>query len=89
MGKYIVTYDLCKPQQNYAELINRLKLYSACRVTESCWLIVTSQTAVEIRDNLGYYIDSNDRIMVAALTGEAAWKNLITSGSAIKDLLTF
>lgn len=88
MGKYIVTYDLCKPQQNYAELINRLKLYSAYRVTESCWLIVTSQTAVEIRDNLGYYIDSNDRIMVAALTGEAAWKNLITSGSTIKDLLT-
>ena len=88
MGKYIVTYDLCKPQQDYVGLINCLKLYSACKITESCWLLASSLAAKEIRDNLRQYLDSNDRIMIAALTGESAWQNLITSTPEVKSLLS-
>lgn len=88
MGKYIVTYDLCKPQQKYVGLINCLKLYSACKLTESCWLLISPQPARKIGDTLIRYIDANDRLMVAEITGEAAWENLIASNLVIKDLLS-
>lgn len=88
MGKYIITYDLYKPQQDYTGLINCLKLYSAYKATESCWLLASSLTAKEIRDNLRQYLDPNDRILVAALTGESAWQNLIASSSEVRTLLS-
>lgn len=88
MGKFLVTYDLCKPVQDYTKLISCIKLYASCKITESCWLIVTSQTAKELCTNLCHNIDSNDRIMVAALTGEASWLNLIASTPTIKEFLS-
>lgn len=41
---------------------------------QSVWIIVTDQTAVQIRDYLGPCLDSNDKLFVAKLSGEAAWK---------------
>ena len=70
---YLITYDLCKPGQNYDDLIKAIKTYSWCKVAESAWVITSSKTSVEIRDHLKSKIDKNDVLFVAKLNGEAAW----------------
>ena len=87
MSKYMVTYDLRKPGQNYDNLIAAIKKYTFVKVTESSWFIKTSDNATVVRDNLNKHIDSGDRLMVAALTGEAAWNNCIAPSEDIKKLL--
>ena len=84
----IVTYDLCNPGQNYAALIDRIKQYpKASKVTESCWLISTTWSCAKVRDDLTRFMDTNDKIFVAALTGEAAWKNIICCNDSAKKSL--
>ncbi|WP_267550458.1 hypothetical protein [Rhizobium rhizogenes] len=77
MAKYVVAYDLIKTGQNYNCIIEKIKQYGNwAHVQESVWFIVTSNTAVQIRDNLQSCLDNNDKLIVAALTGEAAWLGL-------------
>ena len=84
----IVTYDLCNPGQNYAALIDRIKQYpKVSKVTESCWLISTTWSCAKVRDDLTRFMDTNDKIFVAALTGEAAWKNIICGNDFAKKSL--
>ena len=70
---YIITYDLCKPGQNYDELINAIKTYNWCKIAESAWVVTTTKKASEIRDHLKSKIDKNDKLFVGKLNGEAAW----------------
>ena len=84
----IVTYDLCNPGQNYAALIDRIKQYpKVSKVTESCWLISTTWSCAKVRDDLTRFMDTDDKIFVAALTGEAAWKNIICGNDSAKKSL--
>lgn len=39
----------------------------------SVWIIITSQGAIQIRDFLSPCLDSNDKLFVGKLSGEAAW----------------
>lgn len=86
----IVTYDLRKPEtsEDYKKIIDRLKQYTHCKLTESCWIVSTSWSCKEIRDDLNKYIDSNDRLFVANLSGESAWKGtMLSSDDKIKEIL--
>jgi len=86
----IVTYDLCKPETSadYKELIDRIKQYTHCKLMESCWLISTSWTCAQVREDLSQHIDSNDRLFVANLTGEASWiGKMLSSTDDIKKIL--
>lgn len=84
----IVTYDLRAPGRDYKDLIARLNQYdSACRVCESTWLLKCTWSCKQIRDDLLGYMDSNDRIFVAALNGEAAWHNVICGTQSTKTAL--
>lgn len=74
--RFVVSYDLRKPGQNYEPLWKRLAEWKAVRVLESVWIIRWDSTAEKIRDDLGKYIDANDGLLVAALTGESAWRSL-------------
>jgi hypothetical protein len=40
-----------------------------------------------IRDDLSEYIDANDGLFVAKLTGDAAWQKVNCSNQALKDKL--
>lgn len=74
MSVYIVTYDLIKQGQNYACITQKLKSYPThWHAQGSVWIIETNQTAVQVRDHLSPCLDSNDKLFVAKLTGEAAW----------------
>tara|TARA_A100001391_G_scaffold136353_1_gene95003 strand:+ start:22382 stop:22657 length:276 start_codon:yes stop_codon:yes gene_type:complete len=74
MKAFIVTYDLIKSGQNYACITKKLKSYPThWHMQGSVWIIRTSETAKQIRDGLKSCLDSNDKLFVAALSGEAAW----------------
>ncbi|MEA3049945.1 MAG: hypothetical protein QOG84_1781 [Sphingomonadales bacterium] len=82
MPVYAISYDLRNPGRNYEPLWGRLRDWKAQRVLESLWVIDTTSTAVTIRDDLKLYIDANDRVFVARLSGETAWNSLQPGGAA-------
>lgn len=74
MSTYIITYDLHKQGQNYGCLHKKLEAYPThWHVQQSVWIVETSADAAQIRDNLAACLDSNDKLLVAKLSGEAAW----------------
>jgi hypothetical protein len=84
----IITYDLCKQGKDYDSLISAIKKYPLwCKVTESCWVVSSPDTCATIRDNLKSYMDNDDRLFVAALTGETAWSNVQCKDDALKNIL--
>lgn len=89
MKSYLISYDLNKPGQNYNDLYEAIKKIGTWwHHLDSTWIIRSSQSAEEIRDQLKANIDSNDKLIVIILTGEAAWCGFSTSGSKwLKDNL--
>ena len=92
----LISYDLCRPGVNY----KRLESYIArtfpnrIKVNESCWLVSGSQlTCQQIQQYLWNLTDMNDKIFVATLSGEAAWKiqspsnQVVQINSLIKAIL--
>ena len=99
MAVYLVGYDLHEGE-DYEDLINALKAYGTWwHCLDSTWLIKTSATAVEIRDNLRKHIKNGDRLLVMRYAeGSAAWygfskdcadwlkNNLLIRGSVITSV---
>lgn len=78
MRLYQITYGGGKPQER-PSLFERIKGYGTwCQAMDSTWIIVTQETAVQIRDNLRDVMDREDGLLVTRLHGEAAWKGLPT-----------
>lgn len=76
MKLYQITYDLRK-QRDYQSLYERLKAYGTwCHALESTWIIATSQTATQVRENLITVMDADDCLLVTRLQGDAAWCGL-------------
>lgn len=74
MTTYIVSYDLLVPGQKYECLKRKLEAHGTYwRFQQSAWLVRTNASAAQIRDDLNGCLDSNDKLMVAGLSGEAAW----------------
>ena len=88
MGSFIVTYDLNTPGKDYSSLISKIKTYSYSKICESVWIVKSNRSSSEVRDSLLKEIDYNDRLFVAKLTGEAAWRNCIDSTDNIKKILS-
>ena len=81
MSSFIVSYDLIA-NKDYTELYEAIRNYgSFAHILESVWIIKSTDSAVNIRDNLRTYIDSDDKLFVAKLNGESAWINLSTEVS--------
>lgn len=88
MAAFIVSYDLRKQGRDYQTLYDRLKQWKAVSILESVWLIRWDATSSQIRDDLKKYIDANDALFVAKLTGQAAWTDdLLSPSSTVKSLL--
>ena len=76
MGLFVITYDLAAEGQNYDCIIKKIKSYPAwAKLQQSVWIVETPEKAKEIRDDLSGCLDSNDKLFVGKLTGEAAWWN--------------
>lgn len=88
MSSKIIEYDLRQPNRDYEALYDAIKSYGIwARVTESTWLIKTEDNCVQVRDSLKQKMDTNDRLFVGELTGEAAWKNVICGSDKLKERL--
>ena len=73
MAKFLVSYDLMKPGQNYNGLINRLQTLRAKKVLLSAWALSGNHTCVALRDDLRRFIDANDRLLVSTLNDWASY----------------
>ncbi len=71
----MIGYDLVEPRQNYDELIEAIKnLGNWWHCLDSTWLLKTGLSAVQIRDALSPFVDSNDLLLVSQVAGDAAWE---------------
>lgn len=85
MKSMIVTYDLRSPGRNYNSLYEKLKKYPGwAKITESTWLLKTNTSCVDVCNELGAVIDTNDRLFVTESTGIAAWWNVICDENYLK-----
>lgn len=88
MPSYFVCYDLRAPGRNYQSLYDRLKQYPQWgKVTESTWVVQTTWTAIQVRDDLMRLMDANDRLFVLKSAGEAAWLNSICENEWLQSHL--
>lgn len=75
---YMVSYDLRKPGQDYKSLIDELERLGGKKVLKSEWALRQNNTsASDLRDHLRQFIDSNDRLLVVAVSDWAAWNAMI------------
>ena len=72
---YLISYDLNKPGQNYADLYEAIKSTGAWwHHLDSTWLVDTQLTAVQVSEKLRPCIDNNDNLLVIGVTKEyAGW----------------
>ncbi|WPV00806.1 SinR family protein [Mucilaginibacter sp. cycad4] len=74
MNTYIIGYDLDKPGQDYTHLIEEIKKIGTWwHCLDSTWLVRSALSAKTIRDQIVKLMDKNDKVLVAKLSGEAAW----------------
>jgi CRISPR-associated endonuclease Cas2 len=74
MSAFVVTYDLHQPGQKHKQLTEHLESYPThWHLQRSVWVIVTNQKAKELADSLLQFLDSNDKLLVLRLSGDAAW----------------
>jgi CRISPR-associated endonuclease Cas2 len=74
---HAVSYDLNTPGQNYPAIQKRLEQLGAKRIQYSHWMLKSSMTASQLRDDLRLHIDTNDRLLVVDVTNAPmAWHNL-------------
>jgi hypothetical protein len=71
----MIGYDLVKPGKDYSKLIGHLKATypTFWHNLDSTWFIRTSRTVVEVRDDLGQYVDANDRVLAVEIDEAAPW----------------
>lgn len=93
MASFLVTYDLKKTKLNdrhndYNDLYKKLESYfNYAKVSESSWIIQGDYTSSELRDDIKSILNKEDTLLVAKLTGEAAWRNCISTHEKIKNTL--
>jgi hypothetical protein len=70
----LVGYDLNSPGQDYENLIERLKAVGSnwWHHLDSTWLIKTTMSPKELREDLKPYVDADDELLVVDVTG-ASW----------------
>ena len=89
MNCHIIGYDLIG-ERDYDSLYKAIRSYRTyARILESQWVIVTSQSAVEVRNYLLRYMDDNDRLFVGKLAKDAAWHNLVPEEEGNKWLCKY
>lgn len=69
MKKFIVTYDLNKPGQDYKDLYSAFEQYDSRRVCKSSWIIKTNDSidAQSIFNELIKNIDEGDVVFIAPI----------------------
>ncbi len=83
--RYLISYDLDKPGQNYDAVIEALQTVGAQRVLFSQWIVRwNNTTAANIRSYVWKFMDANDRLLVSCLdSADWAGMNLMVDPNTI------
>ena len=74
---YIVSYDLLEPGQNYDNLIEKIKESGSwAKLGGSAYLVDSTKSAVELRDEYKTFLNSNDKLYVGRIEAPAAWTGM-------------
>lgn len=77
MSCLLITYDLNKPGQNYAELYDEIKRLGSSwwHYLDSTWLVRTDLSVADASERVKKQIDSSDNLLVLNVTGAsyAGW----------------
>ena len=66
--KYLISYDLISPGQDYSAIYEKLNEFKAKKVLESQWVFRRINTNAEnLRDYFRKFIDENDRLLIVCL----------------------
>lgn len=71
MNTLLVSYDLGMPEtyDDYKVLIQYIKSYPMwAKPLQSVWMIKTTKTSAQVRDEIQTKIDSNDKVLVMDVT---------------------
>lgn len=89
MATILIGYDLNRPSQNYDGLHDAIKgLGSAWwHHLDSTWIVKTTKTPKQVRDQLAELVDKNDELLVIDVTARPrAWRGFSERGGAwLKD----
>lgn len=81
MKRILITYDLRNPRRDYSKLYAAIKAFPSgyVHVVESVWIVYTSYSAGDVRDDLKSHLDSDDELFCVDISGqESAWWHLPT-----------
>lgn len=80
MSKHLISYDLIggEDADSYEDVIKYIKSFpSYAKALYSQWIVKSSKTAKDIRDELNNIIDDDDVVLVVDITNSAsAWHSL-------------
>ena len=85
MATFMIGYDIHPSKgETYDELIEAIKLVGSnwWHHLDSTWVVVSQQTAVQIRNALSPHLKGDDQLLVAKLNGSAAWTGFNDNGSS-------
>ena len=86
----IVCCDISKKDgDDYHNFLNALTKHSGCcQITETCWVISTSESSKQISDRLAQFLGPDDRLFVASLEkGSGAWVSVLESNDILQNIL--
>lgn len=67
MSVLLITYDLNKPGQDYADLYKQMKQFAWAKLSESSYAVETDLSPKQMYDLLAPYLDSTDTLFVITL----------------------
>jgi len=65
----LVTYDLHKPEKDYAFLFKALKTYDHIHPLGSVWFLKTGKNISEVMTHLKEHVDKDDSLIITGLDG--------------------
>lgn len=87
MNCYLISYDLAN-NRDYVSLFRAIKSYGTwAHITESNWAVVTTKSALEVRNHLANVLDSDDSLIVVRSGSEAAWQKVSCSNDWLQKYL--
>lgn len=74
MARYLITYDLKDPGQNYERLIDRIKSCPGwAKICLSAYAVQSPKSAVQLRNELKSCLDQNDILFVCDFDNWASY----------------
>lgn len=67
MTVYLVTYQLNAPGQEYDDLYEAIEVYDHINPINTIYFISTDDGAVDVKNDLKQYMDSNDDLIVVEI----------------------